>query len=155
MCKTSPIIIGFITFSAMVALVFSGCLGPLDMDKFLAGEKVQNIIHGGNDGEEEDDDLWDPQLTQNGTPIAKGEAVTIFISGTPDSVTISVANAENFEPILWFSNSIEPLKIGDSITVSSNVAPFNAVGNHLLSVTVVDQNGASRSSFITIRVEIQ
>ena len=153
MCKTSPIIIGFIVFSVMAALLMSGCIGPLDINRFLEGEKVQNIINEDNDGEEEISDPWQPLLKQNGTPIAMGEAVTIFFSGTPNSVTISVDNYENFkdDSFLWTSNRIE-VGSGNTVTISSDQAPFNSVADHLLTVVVEDQNGAFRSSFITIRV---
>ena len=151
MWKTGSKILLLIVFSAMTTLLLSACIGPLDINSFLEGDKVQNIIEGGNDGEEEISDPLQPQLKQGDTPIATGEAVTIFFSGTPNSVTISVDNYEDFISILWSSNGIE-VGSGNTITVSSDTAPFNAVADHLLTVDVEDQNGAFRSSFITIRV---
>jgi len=153
MWKTGSTILIFMVFSAMVALFVSGCIGPLDINRFLEGDKVQNIIDGDNDGEEEVIDPWQPLLKQGDTPIAMDEVVPIFLNIDPRSVIISVANAENFKSFLWTSNSVE-LGSGDSITISSNLVPFNAVADHLLTVDVEDQNGHLRSSRITIRVRL-
>ncbi|MDR0503665.1 MAG: hypothetical protein LBH16_10145 [Treponema sp.] len=145
----------------------------MDIQIFINDDRVQGIIErdedrenngGGNEASSVSIsvdltaiDEGEPRILINGTPANKGDSFTIHYSAdnSPRTVTVSLANADDYSVIKWYCENMEtPLHSGSSFTAQAASPPFDTIGDKLLTVITEYEDDVMRSSYMVIAVEL-
>ncbi|MDR2965028.1 MAG: hypothetical protein LBU88_04565 [Treponema sp.] len=139
----------FSAFLTLIALTFTSCPSPTDIQGFLSDEKVQKVNENNNNDSDTDNGLGVPELElDDGSPLKKGEIVTIPLGS---SNSIKVTNSDIFSSITWLWNSIL-LDSGDTLDTSLHNM-FEIKGAYLINLeTILEIDGLLHSTFFTIEV---
>ena len=128
-----------VIFGIFVSLLLTGCMNPVDFDRFLKDEKVQDTIGGGN---KEPEKINLPELGEDNAgqkrPLGKDDEVIVSISGRggtiPTSVIVKVTNDFIYDSFEWYWKGTKLPNSGKEQIVDTLNAHFNKVDRDFLSV---------------------
>jgi len=137
---------GFAVLSAGLALALFACPHPVNYEgssgegsgKSGGGDGLGLDIGVGNVEDKVPELIWSVDGGTTWTqPLAEGDPVSVYLTSTPDSGVMAVANAVNYDSgtIKWYCNNNDtPFFVGDEIPVTAGSSPFGMAANYRLAV---------------------